>query len=424
MRDEQVVVVGYGMVGHRFTESLLRADPAARQRIVVLGEEPWPAYDRTRLSDCLSGQTTAGLRLAPQAVDVRLGCRVTRIDRPARTVVTAAGGRIRYDRLLLATGARPLIPPVPGRDADGCFPYRTLDDIRRIRAAARPGARGVVLGGGLLGLEAANALQALGMTPLIVERAAYPMSAQLDPAAGDLLARHLRRTGLDCRFGVTATGITAGRDGRVRAVTLSDGEVIEADLLLFAVGVTPRDKLAADCGLAVAAGGGVLVDAHARTGDPRIWAVGDCAAVAGRRLGLVGPGFAMADAVAAHLRGDPDDTDPRPLPPVRVKTLGIEVASFGDPHGANAVQIVRTDRRSVYRKLTIDGETGVLLGGILLGDIGLLAELHGHLGAGVSEPLLRLDCAAGRDEHLGRRVRQAGSSGRRNTAGERLQPQA
>ncbi|HEX5568970.1 MAG TPA: FAD-dependent oxidoreductase, partial [Streptomyces sp.] len=250
-----LVVVGHGMVAHHLMERLRADDTGRRWRIVVLGEEPQPAYDRVSLSSYLDGKSAQDLRLADRdllgdpLVELRSGTRAVRIDRRDGSVVTADGTAWRYDALVLATGSRPFVPPVPGHDLAGCFTYRTLDDLDAIRAAARPGSPAVVVGGGLLGLEAANSLRVLGMRPRVVELAPWPMPAQVDARGGELLAGLLGERGLTVHCGVRVASLRAGPGGWVRSVTLDDGTVLDASLVVFAAGVRPRDELAATAGL-------------------------------------------------------------------------------------------------------------------------------------------------------------------------------
>jgi nitrite reductase (NADH) large subunit len=387
--DRTLVVVGYGMVAHRLVERLRAGDPGRRWRLVVLGEEPWPAYDRVSLTSCLEGRDARDLLLAGREplrtsrVRLRFGTRVVRVDRRRAQVVAADGTAWRYDALVLATGARPFVPPVPGRDLPGCFAYRTLDDLEGIRAAARPGDPAVVIGGGLLGLEAANGLRALGMRPQILEQAPWPMPAQLDARGGELLAGLVGERGIAVRCGVSVRSLRAGPGGRVRSVALHDGTALDASLVVFASGVRPRDELAGAAGLATGERGGFLVDEYCRTADPRIWAVGDCAAAGGRSYGLVAPGYRMADTVAAQLTGGAVTPFTDADPSARLKLAGVHVAGFGDPHArtAGAVEFAVEDLRARrYAKLVLSEDGGVLLGGALVGDTAAFSALRSLVG--------------------------------------------
>ena len=206
-----------------------------------------------------------------------------------------------YDELVLATGAAPFVPPVPGHELPGCFVYRTIEDLDAIRAAARGARTGAVIGGGLLGLEAANALRGLGLDTHVVEMAPRLMAVQIDDAGGATLARHVEALGLTVHTGAVTERILG--DGRVTGLALRDAEPLDLDLVVFSAGIRPRDALARAAGLELAERGGVLVDERCRTSDPNVWAIGECAAPAGRMYGLVAPGYAMAEVVVDAILG-------------------------------------------------------------------------------------------------------------------------
>ncbi|MEU2872729.1 nitrite reductase large subunit NirB [Streptomyces olivoreticuli] len=390
----RLVLVGHGMVGQRFLEALFEQEGAnERRQVTVLAEEPRPAYDRVRLTSAFSGTTAEELSLCPpgflaaHGIELRLGDAVTGVDRRERTVRTASGHRVGYDELVLATGSYPFVPPVPGHDAEGCHVYRTLEDVAAIRDRAAGARTGAVVGGGLLGLEAAGALRALGLVTHVVEFAPRLMAVQIDAGGGALLRRKVEALGVSVHTDVGAQGIETGPDGRVRAMTLSDGTRLAVDLVVFAAGVRPRDRLARECGLPVGERGGIVVDARCRTADPRIRAIGECALAAdGQVYGLVAPGYAMAEAAARELDGQEahftgGDTS------TKLKLLGVDVASFGDAHGRadGALEVLYANSRAgVYKKLVVDAD-GALLGGILIGDTDSYASLRPLAGSG--EPL-------------------------------------
>lgn len=272
MSRKNVVVVGHGMVGHRFVEALRARDEHDTWSVTVLSEETQPAYDRVGLSSYVGSWDAKELALAGNTydgdalVDLKLGTRAAAVDRDARTVTTDSGATIGYDALVLATGSYPFVPPIPGKDLPGTFVYRTLGDLDGIRAAADaagPGAVGVVVGGGLLGLEAANALQLMGMTPHVVEFAPRLMPLQVDEGGGNVLARLVTDLGLTVHTGVGTSAITEGPAGL--RVELSDGSVLDAAVLVFSAGVRPQDGIARDTGLAVGARGGILTDLRCRS---------------------------------------------------------------------------------------------------------------------------------------------------------------
>ncbi len=375
-----LVVVGHGMVGHRLVAELSARDRAGEWRIVVLAEERRPAYDRLALSSYFDGRSAAELTLPDQAAQLRLSCPATAIDRHNRTVSTADGAVITYDALVLATGSRPFVPPVPGHDLPCCFTYRTLDDLDAIRAAARPGRPGVVIGGGLLGLEAANALRLLGMRPHVVELAPRLLPLQVDEAAGALLARLVEGVGVRVHCAVATEAISPGR------VALADGSALEADLVVFSAGVRPRDELAIAAGLERAERGGILVDESCRTADPRVWAIGECAAVNGRVYGLAAPGYRMAETVAAQLLGGEARFTATDMS-TKLKLMGVPVASFGDAHAKteDAVEFTHATR-DTYRKLVLAPDASTLLGGILTGDTSAYALLRTLVGRELPAP--------------------------------------
>ncbi|MEU1500576.1 nitrite reductase large subunit NirB [Streptomyces sp. NPDC005732] len=383
-----IVLVGHGMVGQRFLEALAERGLTATHRVVVLAEEPRPAYDRVRLTSYFSGVTPDDLTLADagflaaHGIELHLGDPVRAIDRAARTVTARSGRTVVYDTLVLATGSSPFVPPVPGRDAEGCFVYRTVEDLLAIEAYAKARATtGAVVGGGLLGLEAAGALQGLGLATHVVEFAPRLMPAQVDEGGGAALLRTVGDLGLNVRTGTGTSGIVTGADGAVSGMTLSDGSRLATDLVVFSAGVRPRDGLARDSGLRVGERGGVAVDERCRTSDPRVFAIGECAlAPDGRVYGLVAPGYEMAETAAATIAGAEagagftgGDLS------TKLKLLGVDVASFGDAHGTteDCLDVVYSDARSgTYRKLVV-GRDGELLGGVLVGD----ADAYGTLRA-------------------------------------------
>src|SRR5947209_3855495 len=383
-----VVVAGHGMVGHRLVEALIGRDLQRQWRIVVLAEEARPAYDRVALSSYVDSWDAEALTLPPVAddrVELRLGDPCVRIDRRKRTVRTASGRRVRYDVLVLATGSAPFVPPVPGHDLAGCYVYRTPEDLDAIRVAAQhamqttvAGRRsGVVVGGGLLGLEAAHALRQLGLSPHVVEIAPRLMPMQVDEGGGALLRRFIEGLGVRVYCGHATAAIEPDR-GRM-LVRLSDGTELDTDVVVFSAGVRPRDQLARDAGLPVGERGGVLVDASCRTCDDSIWAIGECAAVEGRCYGLVAPGYAMAEVVADRLL-DGHATFPGADTATKLKLLGVDVASFGDAHATaeGALEVIHNDPvAGRYAKLVVSDDARTLLGGVLVGD----AEAYGTLRA-------------------------------------------
>ncbi|MGQ5259673.1 nitrite reductase large subunit NirB [Micromonospora sp. ZYX-F-536] len=378
-----LVVIGNGMVGQRFVDALRARDPHGRWRVTVLAEEGRPAYDRVRLSAFFDGVDADALNLHTphEGVRLRLGEPATAIDRDRRVVSTATGEH-RYDALVLATGSYPFVPPVPGADLPGVFVYRTLDDLAAIREYARGRRAGAVIGGGLLGLEAANALRLLGLSTDVVEFAPRLMPVQVDPAGGAMLRRYVEELGVRTHLGVATTAIRPGPDGAVAALELSDGRTVDAELVVVAAGIRPRDELARAAGLTLGPRGGVLVDDTCRSADERIWAVGECAAVDGTCHGLVAPGYATAEVVADRLVGGAA-TFPGADTATKLKLLGVDVASFGDAHGTTpgCLDVTFTDPATrVYAKLVLSDDARTLLGGVLVGDASAYPTLRASVG--------------------------------------------
>ncbi|WP_433264356.1 nitrite reductase large subunit NirB [Micromonospora vinacea] len=383
MSGGDLVVIGNGMVGQRFVDALHARDPEGNWRVTVLAEEGRPAYDRVRLSAYFDGVSESELNLHTphDGVRLRLGEPATAVDRD-RQVVTTAVGEYRYDALVLATGSYAFVPPVAGTELPGVFVYRTLDDLAAIREYARGRRAGAVIGGGLLGLEAANALRLLGLSTDVVEFAPRLMPVQVDQAGGAMLRRYVDDLGVRTHLGVATTAIRSGPDGGVAALELSDGTALDAELVVVAAGIRPRDQLARDAGLPLGPRGGVLVDATCRTADERIWAVGECAAVDGTCHGLVAPGYATAEVVADRLVGGAA-TFPGADTATKLKLLGVDVASFGDAHGATegCLDVTFTDPATrVYAKLVLSDDAHTLLGGVLVGDASAYPTLRASVG--------------------------------------------
>ncbi len=401
-----VVVVGHGMVGHRFVEAMRARDTSGSWRITVLAEEADAAYDRVGLTGYTEHWDRSRLALAgndyagDELVELRLDARVAEIDRAEKVVVTADGERVVYDALVLATGSYAFVPPVPGRDLPPCHAYRTLDDLDAIRHDAERARRasqspvGVVIGGGLLGLEAANALRSFGLHAHVVEMAPRLMAQQLDEAGGALLSRVITDLGITVHTGVSTEAIRPAQrnkpvrrsaDSEAVAVALGDGTVIDAGVVVFAAGVRPRDELARDAGLEIAERGGVLTDLSCATNDCNIYAIGEVAAIDGRCYGLVGPGYTSAEVVADQLLGGAAEF-PEADMSTKLKLLGVDVASFGDAMGVtpDCLEVAVNDAvNQTYAKLVLSDDAKTLLGGILVGD----ASAYGILRPMVGEPL-------------------------------------
>lgn len=380
-----IVVVGNGMVGHKFLDLMIRRGATQTYRLTTFCEEPRLAYDRVNLSSYFSGKSADALSLvAPglyedNGVEVYVGDRVTSIDRTQRCVISAKGVCVHYDALVLATGSYPYVPPIAGRDVSGTFVYRTLDDLDAIEAYAQNAKIGTVVGGGLLGLECANALHNLGLETHVVEFAPRLMAVQVDDLGGSLLRQKIEALGIHVHTSKSTTEILAD-DGRVCGMRFADGGELTTDLIVFSAGIRPRDELARNCGLALGERGGIQIDEQCRTSDPHIFAIGECAVYQNRVYGLVAPGYAMAGVVVDVL------TEPASAKcftgadmSTKLKLMGVDVASFGDAFGqtAGARDITLLDTRAgTYKKLIISSDGKRALGGILVGDASSYGMLH------------------------------------------------
>ena len=369
----RLLVIGNGMVGQRFLELL---PPEAPYSITVLGEEPRPAYDRVRLSSFFSGKNADELSLVEagffekNGITLALNERAVGLDRDKQQVHTSGGRDLDYDVLVIATGSYPFVPPIPGRDRPGCHVYRTIEDLAAIRASASGSRAGAVVGGGLLGLEAAKALRDLGLETHVVEFAPRLMALQVDDGGGGMLRRKIEALGVRVHTGKSTKEITAGTSTR-HCMNFADDSSLEADVIVFSAGIRPRDELARAAGLSIGERGGVVIDDGCRTSDPNIYAIGECALWRGRIFGLVAPGYQMAQVAAARITGSAAAAFAGADMSTKLKLLGVDVASLGDAHaaspGARTYSFV-DERRQVYKKLVVTEDGARLLGGVMVGN--------------------------------------------------------
>jgi nitrite reductase (NADH) large subunit len=379
-----LVVIGHGMVGHRVVETAVARGLTAEWDVVVHAEEPVHAYDRVALSTWFDG---ADLGLNPvddAAVDLRLGDPVMAIDTTARTVSSASGLVTPYDALVLATGSTPFVPPIEGGTGPGRYVYRTIDDLEAIKAAATTARRGVVVGGGLLGLEAANALKTLNVETTVVEFAPRLMPVQVDAGGGEALRRLVEGLGVTVKTGASTQRIADVPGGL--ELTFAEGDPLETDIVVFSAGIRPADALARTAGLEIGERGGVTVDGACLTSAPDVYAVGECASALGRCWGLVAPGYAMAEVVVDRLLGGTGTFEGADLS-TKLKCLGIDVASFGDAFAEEegALELVWADPvEGVYKKLVVSDDAKRLLGGILVGDASAYASLRPLVGSSLT----------------------------------------
>ncbi len=373
MAKQQLVVIGNGMVGQKFLEAVVAG--STEFDITVFGEEPRPAYDRVHLSEYFTGRSAEDLLLAPgdfytrHSIALRLGVRANTIDRVAKTVTGSDGSVVPYDALVLATGSFPFVPPVPGNDRAHVHVYRTIEDLDAIRASAAQAKTGVVIGGGLLGLEAAKALRDLGLETNVVEFAPRLMAVQIDDGGGTMLRRKIEMLGVHVHTNRNTKEIVDGEAHRHR-LNFADGTVLETDMLVFSAGIRPQDALARACGIETGARGGIVVNDQCRTSDPAIYAIGECALWGGRIYGLVAPGYEMAKAAAAQIAGG-DVLFQGADMSTKLKLMGVDVASIGDAHaqtaGARAYAWI-DEPNGVYKKIVVSADNKTLLGAVLVGE--------------------------------------------------------
>ncbi len=370
----RIAVIGNGMVGQRFLEQLAKRSRDCE--ITVFSEEPRPAYDRVQLTSFFSGKSAKDLNVVPDkffqehGVTLRLNDGVLVIDPVNKVVRSARYKEVPYDKLVIATGSYPFVPPVSGRDRRDCFVYRTIEDLEVIAATALRSKVGVVIGGGLLGLEAAKALQDLGLETHVVEFASRLMAVQLDDSAGRLLRRKIEALGARIHLQKSTKEIVDGAE-RKHKLVFADGTSLEADLIVFSAGIRPRDELARGAGLAVGERGGIQINSHCQTTNPDIYAIGECALWEGRTFGLVAPGYQMAEVAARHLLGETQLQFLGADMSTKLKLMGVDVCSIGDAHGSapGALNYVYTDEAAgVYKKLVVAEDRKQLLGAILVGD--------------------------------------------------------
>ena len=372
MNKPKLVMVGNGMAGVRALEELFKLAPDA-YHVTVFGAEPHPNYNRILLSPVLAGeQTLDEIILNPlswyqeHGITLHLNRKVTRIDRQRRVVIADDGTEAEYDRLLLATGSNPFILPIPGKDLDGVIGYRDIHDTNSMIDAAARYRHAVVIGGGLLGLEAANGLKLRGMDVTVVHLSDWLLERQLDRTAGKLLQTSLEARGLKFLLPKHTAELLGGEDGRVKAVRFKDGEEIPADLVVMAAGIRPNATLAEESGLYC--NRGVVVNDTMQTYDPRIYAVGECANHRGIAYGLVAPLYEQARVVANHLAGFGIAKYQGSVTSTKLKVTGIDLFSAGEfMGGGNTEEILLSDPMGgVYKKLVI--QDNKLVGACLYGD--------------------------------------------------------
>ena len=370
----KIIVIGHGMVGHKFLETLA-LDAAPHLDVTVLCEEPRPAYDRVHLSEFFAGKSADDLSLvAPGFFDkgnvaLKLNAKVTAVDRAAKTVTVGSGEVLAYDKLVFATGSYPFVPPLPGKDRKDCFVYRTIEDLESMLECGQRSKTGVVIGGGLLGLECAKALRDMNLATHVVEFAPRLMAVQVDDGGSRVLRKKIEQLGVTVHTQKNTLEIVDGEDGTHR-MQFADGSHLDADMIVFSAGIRPRDELARECGLTIGARGGIAIDNSCLTSDPDVYAIGECALWGGQVFGLVAPGYDMARTAARHLLGVESAFTGADMS-TKLKLMGVDVASIGDPHavaaGSRSYQFT-DERKQVYKKIVVSDCGKYLLGGVLVGD--------------------------------------------------------
>jgi len=371
----RVVVIGNGMAGYKFCEKLVaKRQPSDAFSITVFGEEPRAAYDRVHLSGYFAGKSADDLALAPliwyaeQGIRLHLSDPVVDVDRDRKVVRSHHGEVVPYDYLVFATGSGAFVPPIPGMEKDGVFVYRTLEDLDLIRDYARRVTKGAVMGGGLLGLEAAGALLDLGPQEAhVVEFAPRLMPRQVDAAGSSVLQQKLEEMGLQIHLGKNTQEITGGE--KMDGLLFADGSRLDVEMLIVSAGIRPRDELAKVVGLDTHPRGGIVVNEYLQTADPTIFAIGECALVHSMIYGLVAPAYEMAAVVVDQLLGTPRTFSPYDMS-TKLKLIGVDVASFGDAFAEAPARSIQYENRAkgIYKRINVSADGRELLGGILVGD--------------------------------------------------------
>lgn len=374
MQKLKLVVIGNGMAGMRTVEALLKLAPE-QYDITVFGDEPHPNYNRIMLSPVLANeQTIDDIILHTREwyqennITLHTNATVNDINRENQTVTTNDGITAEYDRLLIATGSRPFIPPVSGNELEGVISYRDIKDTNTMIQAAEKYKHAIVIGGGLLGLEAANGLKSRGMDVTVVHRCEWLLERQLDPTAATMLQQSLEAKGLKFALNTNTKTILGNESGRVNSITFQEGFSLPADLVVWAVGIRPNYALAESAG--IHCDQGIVVNDHLQTDDPNIYAVGECVVHRGVSYGLVAPLYEMAEVCAARLANLKTQTYSGSVTSTKLKVTGIDLFSAGDFMGSEQSEeiILRNAIDNTYKKIVI--QDNKVIGSCLYGDTG------------------------------------------------------
>ena len=387
---KNILVVGNGMVGYKFCEKFMAHDKGKEFKLTVFGEEPRPAYDRVHLSEFFENKDAKKLELAPRSwytdnnIELVTGEKVTAITRDDKKVETSNGNTYTYDYLILSTGSLPFVPPIEGVDKKGVFVYRTIEDLEDMLAYAdelkkvKPEAKATILGGGLLGLEAAKAVMDMGLEPHVVEFAPKLMPRQLDHNGSEVLKLKLESLGIKIHLDKATKKILG--NGSIQGMEFNDSEILETDMLVVSAGIRPRDELGKASGLEMGSRGGIVVNNKMQTSDPNIFAIGEVALYNDMIYGLVAPGYEMAEIAVEQIIGDQSKNMSSEIDmSTKLKLIGVDVASFGDPFvpSKEGHSILFENKiNHIYKRINVSHDGQKLLGGILIGDADDYNMLH------------------------------------------------
>ena len=388
-----LIVIGNGMVGHHFVERAIEQGLHEQFEIHVFAEEDRPAYDRVYLSSYFEHKDASKLNLVDLStyessqIQLHLNQQIVTIDSANQSITTASGEQIEYSELVLATGSYPFVPPITGREHPHCHVYRTIADLDEILAIAElpKVKKGVVVGGGLLGLEAAKALVTLGLETYVVEFAPQLMGVQLDASGGEILKRKIEALGVTVLTGKNTQEIISHTDSasdaddtdddaRYLTMQFADGTTLDTDMIVFSAGIRPQDAIIKnnpECGIVMGARGGIWIDEHCRTNADHVYAIGECAVWDNQIFGLVAPGYSMASICAAQIAGHNEQTFTGSDMSTKLKLMGVDVGSIGDAHGTTEgglSYLYQNPAEGIYKKLVTTADNKRLLGAVLVGD--------------------------------------------------------
>lgn len=390
---QTLIVIGNGMVGHNFLESLVASDIGDNYEVVTFCEEQRPAYDRVHLTEFFSGKTAEDLSMvtkgffAKNNIKIHLGDKAVAIDTANKFVTSEKGIAISYDKLVLATGSYAFVPPVQGHDRENCFVYRTIEDLEALTAAAKNAKIGAVVGGGLLGLEAAKALKDLHLKTHVIQFSPRLMSAQLDAGGAQMLAAKIEALDISVLTSKNTQKIIDGSECKHKML-FADGTDLETDIILFSAGIRPRDEIARQSGIEVGSRGGIVINDQCKTSDPDIYAIGECAVWKGETFGLVAPGYNMGRTVIADLSGQEVSFKGADMS-TKLKLNGVDVASIGDAHANTENAIVyqyQNGADEIYKSLVVSEDKKKLLGAVLVGDASGYGTLSQYYLNGIELP--------------------------------------